>query len=127
MWKRRNHFSLILPGTALCQNSPVDPVLLQLVQQELNFLQVSVDNMCVENEEDKTKVAKALRTVEESLKEMKKRVENLEFRVEVVERRQDDFEGALGCSFVSALKFVVDHFVHSKVFRRKMKFCGVIS
>nr|XP_058952188.1 NACHT, LRR and PYD domains-containing protein 3-like [Pocillopora verrucosa] len=80
-------------GTALCQNSPVDPVLLQLVQQELNFLQVSVDNMCVENEEDKTKVANALRTVEESLEEMKKRVENLEFRVEVVERRQDDFEG----------------------------------
>ncbi|CAH3046497.1 unnamed protein product [Pocillopora meandrina] len=80
-------------GTALCQNSPVDPVLLQLVQQELNFLQVSVDNMCVENEEDRTKVANALRTVGESLEEMKKRVENLEFRVEVVERRQDDFEG----------------------------------
>ena len=59
----------------------------------------------MENEEDKTKVANALRTVEESLKEMKKRVENLEFRVEVVERRQDDFEGALVCSFVSALKF----------------------
>ena len=59
----------------------------------------------MENEEDKTKVAKALRTVEESLKEMKKRVENLEFRVEVVERRQDDFEGVLVCSFVRALKF----------------------
>lgn len=59
----------------------------------------------MENEEDKTKVANALRTVEESLKEMKKRVENLEFRVEVVERRQDDFEGALVCSFVRAFKF----------------------
>lgn len=59
----------------------------------------------MENEEDKTKVAKALRTVEESLKEMKKRVENLEFRVEVVERRQDDFEGVLVCSFVRAFKF----------------------
>ena len=59
----------------------------------------------MENEEDKTKVANALRTVEESLKEMKKRVENLEFRVEVVERRLDDFEGALVCTFVSALKF----------------------
>lgn len=32
-------------------------------------------------------------------------MENLEFRVEVVERRQDDFEGALVCSFVIALKF----------------------
>ena len=59
----------------------------------------------MENEEDKTKVANALRTVEVSLEEMKKRVENLEFRVEVVERRQDDFEGALVCSFVIALKF----------------------
>lgn len=59
----------------------------------------------MENEEDKTKVANALRTVEESLKKMKKRVENLEFRVEVVERRQDDFEGALVCSFVRAFKF----------------------
>ena len=61
----------------------------------------------MENEEDRTKVANALRTVEESLEEMKKIVENLKFRVEVVERRQDDFEGALICSFVSALKFCV--------------------
>lgn len=59
----------------------------------------------MENEEDRTKVANALRTVGESLEEMKKRVENLEFRVEVVERRQDAFEGALVCSFVIALKF----------------------
>ena len=59
----------------------------------------------MENEEKRTKVANALRTVGESLEEMKKRVENLEFRVEVVERRQDDFEGALVCSFVIALKF----------------------
>ena len=29
-------------------NSPVDPVLLQVVQQELKSLQDVVDNMCVE-------------------------------------------------------------------------------
>ncbi|XP_022787229.1 NACHT, LRR and PYD domains-containing protein 3-like isoform X1 [Stylophora pistillata] len=82
-------------GTALCQNSPVDPLLLQLVQQEVNFLQVCVDNMCVENEEDKTKVTNELRTIDASLEEMKKRVENLECDVEVVKGRLDDFEGPM--------------------------------
>lgn len=43
--------------------------------------------MCVENEEDKIKVVNVLWIVEESLKDMKKRVENLEFWVEVVECR----------------------------------------
>ncbi|PFX27608.1 Nucleotide-binding oligomerization domain-containing protein 2 [Stylophora pistillata] len=80
-------------GTALFQNSPIDPDLLQLFQQELNFLKVSVDTMCVENEEDKTKIKNELRTIEASLEEMKKRVENLEFDVEVVKGRLDDFEG----------------------------------
>ena len=109
-YKRPIHFSLILPGTALCQNSPVDPVLLQLVQQELNSLQVSVDKMCVENEEEKTKIANALRTVEAGLEELKKRMENMESWAEVVDCRLNDIEGALVCSFID------DYFVHSKLF-----------
>ena len=109
-YKRPIHFSLILPGTALCQNSPVDPVLLQLVHQELNFLQDSVDKMCVENEEEKTKIVNALRTFKARLEELEKKMEKMESWAEDFVRRQDDFEGALVCSFID------DYFVHSKLF-----------
>ncbi|KAJ7339502.1 hypothetical protein OS493_005900 [Desmophyllum pertusum] len=94
-------------GTHLCVNSPVDPPLLQLVQQELKTLQDAVENMSVEFEEEKTKVQHELQNVATTLEEMQQRVQrletgqqNLEYctgliegRVDNIEDRMDDFEG----------------------------------
>ena len=74
-------------------NSPVDPALLQLVQQELKSLQDAVDNMSVEFEEEKTNVQSELQNVAATLEEMTQRVKNLEYRAEVAEGRMDYFEG----------------------------------
>ena len=40
-------------GILLCSNSPVDPALLQIVLQGLKFLQDNVDNLSVEDDEEK--------------------------------------------------------------------------
>ena len=88
-------------------NSPVDPALLQLVQQELKTLQDAVENMSAESEEEKTKVQHELQNVAATLEEMKHRLEmvqqNVELlyncigpikgRVDNIEDRMDDFEG----------------------------------
>jgi len=67
-------------------NSPVDPALLQLVQQEVKSLQDDVKNMSVEFEEGKIRVQHELERHETILEEMKQRVQRLEDRV-------DDFQG----------------------------------
>ena len=41
-------------------NSPVDPALLQLVQQDLKFLQDNVDNLSVEFDQEKVKAQQEL-------------------------------------------------------------------
>ena len=83
-------------------NSPVDPALLQLVQQELKSLEDVVNNMSVEFEEEKTSVQRELQNVAIILEEMKQRVQrletgqlNLECRTEQVESRIGDFEGII--------------------------------
>ena len=74
-------------GTHLCMNSPVDPALLHLVQQEVKSLEDVVNNMSVEFEEEKTSVQRELQNVAIILEEMKHRVQRLESRTEQVESR----------------------------------------
>lgn len=76
-------------------NSPVDPVLLQVVQQELKSLQDVVDNMCVELKQRKTKIQRELRSIAVTLNYMEKRLQNLESRADQADGRLDDFEGAI--------------------------------
>ncbi|KAJ7375836.1 hypothetical protein OS493_038519 [Desmophyllum pertusum] len=75
-------------GTHLCVNSPVDSVLLHLVQQELKTLQDAVDNMSVEFEEEKTKVQHELQNVARTLKEMEQKVQRLETGQQILETGQ---------------------------------------
>ena len=57
-------------GTLLCMNSPMDPALLQLVQQKVKFLQDNVNNLSVEFDQEKVRV-------QQQLQEMKQMVETL--------------------------------------------------
>ena len=98
-------------------NSPVDPALLQLVQQELKSLQDGVDNMSVEVEEEKTKVQSELQNVAATLEEMKQRVKNLEYRAEIAVGRMDSFEGTL---FYTNEQFV-------DILREQLSINGVIA
>lgn len=52
-------------------NSPVDPALLHLVQQEVKFLQDHVNNLSVEFDQDKMEVQQELQNTAVILKEMK--------------------------------------------------------
>jgi len=65
-------------GTQLCMNSPVDPALLQLVQQEVKSLQDDVKNMSVKFKEEKAKVQQELQRITLTLEELKQRVQRLE-------------------------------------------------
>ena len=76
-------------------NSPVDPVLLQVVQHELKSLQDVVDNMCVELNQRKTKIQRELRSIAVTLNYMEKRLQNLESCADQTDGRLDDFEGAI--------------------------------
>ena len=76
-------------------NSPVDPVLLQVVQQELKSLQDVVDNMCVELKQRKTKIQRELRSIAVTLNYMEKRLQNLESGADQADGRLDDFKGAI--------------------------------
>lgn len=59
-------------------NSPVDPALLQLVQQEVKSLQDSFDNMSLACEAEKVKINQELEKIAVSLEEMKQRLHRLE-------------------------------------------------
>ena len=81
-------------------NSPVDPALLQLVQQECKSLQDAVNNMSVEFEEEKRKVQHELQNVATTLEEIERRMQrveigqqNLGHRTGILEDRIEDFEG----------------------------------
>ena len=85
-------------------NSPVDPALLQLVQQELKSLHDVLDNMSVELVEDKTKVQHELGSISAALEEVKQRVQrletgqkNLECCAELAQSRISDFQGTCTC------------------------------
>ena len=83
-------------------NSPIDPALLQLVQQELKSLQDDVKSMSVELEDEKRKVQHELKSVATTLEDMEQRVQmletgqqTLEHRSVLFEDRMDNFEGDL--------------------------------
>ena len=67
----------LVAGTLLCMNSPVDPALLQLVQQEVKFLQDNVSNLSVEFDQEKVRVQQELQNVAVIPEEMKQMVERL--------------------------------------------------
>ena len=58
-------------------NSPVDPALLQLVQQEVKFLQDNVNNLSIEFAQEKVRVQQELQNAAIILEEMKQTVERL--------------------------------------------------
>lgn len=60
-------------------NSPVDPALLQLVQQDLKFLQDNVDNLSVEFDQEKVKVQQELKNAAIILQEMKQTVQRFQY------------------------------------------------
>ena len=83
-------------GTHLCMNSPVDPALLQLVQQELKSLHDVLDNMSAEFVEDKIKVQHEVGSISAALEEVKQRVRRLETgqkNLELTQSRLNDFQG----------------------------------
>ena len=56
-------------------NSPVDPALLQLVQQEVKLLQDNLKNLSVEFDQEKVRVQQELQNAAIILEEMKQTVE----------------------------------------------------
>ena len=58
-------------------NSPVDPALLQLVQQEVKLLQDNLKNVSVEFDQEKIRVQQELQNAAIILEEMKQTVERL--------------------------------------------------
>ena len=65
-------------GTLLCLNSPVDPALLQLVQQEVKFLLDNVNNLSIEFDQDRIKVQQELQNAAAvNLEAMKRMAERL--------------------------------------------------
>lgn len=83
-------------------NSPINPALLQLVQQELKSLQDNVENMSIELEDEKRKVQDELKNFATTLEEVEQRVQmletgqqTLEYRSGLFEDRMDNFEGDL--------------------------------
>ena len=59
-------------------NSPVDPALLQLVQQEVKLLQDNLKNLSVEFDQEKVRVQQELQNAAIILEEMKQTVERLD-------------------------------------------------
>ncbi|XP_068734048.1 NLR family CARD domain-containing protein 3-like isoform X1 [Montipora capricornis] len=82
-------------GTQLCMNSPVDPALLQLVQQEVKSLHDSVDNMSLKFEAEKVKISHELGNIAISLEEMNRRLHRLETRQQSLECRADLADGRM--------------------------------
>ncbi|CAH3165111.1 unnamed protein product, partial [Porites evermanni] len=83
-------------GTLLCMNSPVDPALLQLVQQEVKFLQDSVNNLSVEFDQERVRVQQELQNAAIILEEMKRMVERLKTFQEDADQRFGNLETRTG-------------------------------
>ncbi|CAH3037977.1 unnamed protein product, partial [Pocillopora meandrina] len=93
-------------GVHLCMNSPVDPALLQVVQQELKSLQDVVDNMCLELNQKKTKIQHELRSIAVTLNYMEKRLQRLEIGQRNLESHVDQTDSRLDKIEVFPQKFV---------------------
>ena len=92
-------------------NSPVDPALLQLVQQELKSLHDVLDNMRVELVEEKTKVQHELGSISAGLEEVKQRVQILETgqkNLELTQSRFNDFQGIFKVNIVESCALVMN-------------------
>ena len=74
-------------------NSPVDPALLQLVQQEIKSLEDNLDNLSVEFEEERAKVRQEVLKVAADLEEMKQSVLRLKNGQRILECRTFEAEG----------------------------------
>ena len=84
-------------------NSPVDPVLLQLLQQKLSSLQDDVKKMSEGCRGEKNKIQNALHNFASDIEDWKQRVEELESgqqntarQAELTESRVDDLEDRIG-------------------------------
>lgn len=80
-------------------NSPLDPALIQLVQQELKSLEDDVKNMSVECDEERTKVQSELQNCASVLDELQQRMERLEIdqqnmahRAELTKKKMEGLE-----------------------------------
>ena len=82
-------------GTHFCVNSPVDPALIQLAQQELRSLQDDVTIMSAECYKEKTKVQSELQNCISVLEEMEPRMKRLEICQQNTEREIDDVKGRI--------------------------------
>lgn len=58
-------------------NSPVDPTLLQLVQQEAKFLRDNVEKLSIEFDQEKVRVQQELENAAIILEELKQTVDRL--------------------------------------------------
>ena len=97
-------------------NSPVDPALIQLLQQELTSLQDDVKNMSAECDEQNSKVQSELQNFVRVLDEMEQRMERLEIRQQNTEDRMSvvedtiyKFEGNLKAIMYSGCIGAVQH------------------
>lgn len=71
-------------------NSPVDPALMKLVQQELKSLQDDVKNMSAECDKEKSKLQSELQNAVSVLEEMEQKMERLEIRQQNAESEIGD-------------------------------------
>jgi len=76
-------------------NSPVDPDLMKLVQQELKSLQDDVKNMSAECDEEKSKVQSELQNLITVFDEMEQKMERLEIRQKNTESEIGDVKDRL--------------------------------
>lgn len=67
----------LFAGSFLCMNSPVDPTLLQLVQQEAKFLRDNVEKLSIEFDQEKVRVQQELENAAIILEELKQTVDRL--------------------------------------------------
>ena len=69
-------------------NATVDPDLLRLVQQHVNVLKTDVDQMTLEQKEDKERVLQALEDISTRLEELEARVASLGCEQKVIKLEQ---------------------------------------
>ncbi len=78
-------------------NSPLDPTLIQLVQQELKSLQDDVKNMSVEYDKERTKLVSDLQNCASAIiEELRQKVERLETGQQNIEKTVDGLKSRIG-------------------------------
>ena len=80
----------LLTGTTFCGNSPLDPVLLSLVQNEVPHLSSILDDFIFQDKEEKDRLKTQLLAIEQSLLQLYKKVEQIENKVHTLEQQVED-------------------------------------